>query len=416
VDKLKLTQAAVTAVPLIPAPKSKKDRRQRVYRFEQPPGLLLVVGTHKKTFAFQSDAGGTSRRKALGAFGEWTVDDARTAALQEAARVARGHAVAPNPRRTLRDAMEAYLADRSQLADKTKRYTRSLFTLYLADWMDKPLPSITTKMVLQRHAAIAKRIKDKPRYENSTYDGRATANDVARKLRVVWSHAGALDDSFPPNPVQKLTTAGMLHPDKMNKRADHVPLDQLKDWWGRALEFKEINAVHFTYLALVLFTGMRREEAAALRWSEYHPKKGTLTLAPERTKNRRGQTVYLSLQAQDILESMEMLRNSTEKEKRSDYVFPAGSVSGHVEEPRWGLAWIAERTGIEVTVHGLRRTFVTVAELCPISAIRVKQLVGHAPSSVTEDYVMQDPGGLRAAAAMVGERMQKLCLGQEKVF
>jgi integrase len=80
------------------------------------------------------------------------------------------------------------------------------------------------------------------------------------------------------------------------------------------------------------------------------------------------------------------------------------------------LAWIAERTGIEVTVHGLRRTFVTVAELCPISAIRVKQLVGHAPSSVTEDYVMQDPGGLRAAAAMVGERMQKLCLGQEKVF
>jgi integrase len=147
---------------------------------------------------------------------------------------------------------------------------------------------------------------------------------------------------------------------------------------------------------------MRREEAAALRWSEYNAKQGTVTLAPQRTKARRQHVVFLSLQAQDIIDSMP---------RDGEYVFPAASASGHVEEPRWGLEWIADKSGIEATVHDLRRTFITVAESCPISPMQLKQLVGHAAGNVTETYVMRDPAALRSAAQLVGARLQGLCLG-----
>src|SRR5690606_8374868 len=128
---------------------------QKVYRFSDQPGLLLVVGTRTKTFAYQSDAGGQSRRVALGRYPHMPADAARVRALELASQVARGRALTPNPRLTLADAMEAYLADRKTLADKTRRYTRSLFNLYLSDWQRKPLASITPTMVVQRHAAIA---------------------------------------------------------------------------------------------------------------------------------------------------------------------------------------------------------------------------------------------------------------------
>jgi integrase len=390
-EKLKLTRTAVQNLPLAAS-------GQRVYRFKEPLGLLLVVGTRGKTFAFQSDANGSSRRVTLGRYPHMTVDGARIRALDLLAQVARGRAIAPNPRLTVEAAMEAYLTDRKTLADKTKRYTRNLFNLYLKDWMAKPLASITPTMALQRHAAIAKRIKDEPRYENSSFSGTATADDVMRKLRVVWNHASAVDEGMPSNPVRKLSAARAWF--KSAPGTGHVPPDQLTDWWRSALAVP--NVVHFSYLAFVLFTGMRREEAAALRWSEYNAKQGTVTLAPQRTKARRQHVVFLSLQAQDIIDSMP---------RDGEYVFPAASASGHVEEPRWGLEWIADKSGIEATVHDLRRTFITVAESCPISPMQLKQLVGHAAGNVTETYVMRDPAALRSAAQLVGARLQGLCLG-----
>lgn len=391
-QKLKLTRAEVEKLP-------HPSSGQKVYRFKDPHGLLLVVGTRSKTFAFQSDAGGQSRRVALGRYPHMSIDEARVRGLSLGTQVAKGSAISPNPRQTLQDAMEAYLADRKTLSDKTKRYTRSLFKLHLSDWTSKPLASITPTMVLQRHAAIAKQIREQPRYANSTYSGTATADDVMRKLRVVWNHAAAMDDGFPANPVRKLSAARAWY--KSTPGTGHIPPEQLKDWWQAAQALP--NATHFLYLAFTLFTGLRRTEAAALRWDEYNATEGTITLAPGRTKNRRGHTVFLSPQAQDILDAVE---------REGDYVFAAASESGHVEEPRWGLEWIADKTGIRATVHDLRRTFVTVASSCPISPFHLAQLVGHAPATITASYVMRDPVALRAAAKLVGDRLQELCLAQ----
>src|SRR4051812_19247718 len=83
--RLKLTRAAVEGAKVL------NGSKQQVYRFEEPPGMLLVVGTRSKTFAFQSDVGGMSRRLALGRYPHGlSVDAARARALELASQVARG--------------------------------------------------------------------------------------------------------------------------------------------------------------------------------------------------------------------------------------------------------------------------------------------------------------------------------------
>jgi integrase len=96
--------------------------------------------------------------------------------------------------------------------------------------------------------------------------------------------------------------------------------------------------------------------------------------------------------------------------KTSQYVFPTGTEAGHIREPRWALDWIEKRTGIHVSVHGLRRTFVTVASACPVSPTNLAQLVGHSPTTITESYAMPDAQALREAARVIGARMEALTL------
>lgn len=397
--KLKLTRTAIDRLPYT-------TEGQKLYRFDEPAGLALRVGTRSKVFVYQSDAGGQSRRVTIGPYSKdaahgYDPEGARARALELAAGVARGKGLTPNPRRTLKQAFEHYLQDRKTLAEKTRTYNRHLLERYVEDWLDKPLASITNAMVVAKHAEIAKRIEEKPRYENATYKGETTANNVMRVLRVVWNHASADDENLPANPVRRLSATNSWFP--RNRKTDYVPTERLSDFWD-ALQLVP-NLVHSRYVAFLLFTGMRRNEAAQLTWDEYDAVEGVITLAPARTKNRKGVRLYLSAQAQDILNAMQ---------KTPLYIFPADSEAGHIKEPRWALDWIAKKTGIDVSVHGLRRTFVTIASSCPVSPMNLAQLVGHAATTITESYAMPDATALREAARVIGNRIEALALENKR--
>ena len=79
---------------------------------------------------------------------------------------------------------------------------------------------------------------------------------------------------------------------------------------------------------------------------------------------------------------------------RTEFVFHADSKSGHIEEPKFHLALVAKATGIRVSTHDLRRTFITVAESCDISPIALKALVNHGlgndVTSVTSRSMSRD--------------------------
>jgi hypothetical protein len=81
-----------------------------------------------------------------------------------------------------------------------------------------------------------------------------------------------------------------------------------------------------------------------------------------------------------------------------------------LEEPKFPLRLVAEASGIAISAHDLRRTFITIAESCDISPLALKALVAHAlGSDVTAGYVQISTERLREPVRKVCDRLKELC-------
>ena len=120
---------------------------------------------------------------------------------------------------------------------------------------------------------------------------------------------------------------------------------------------------------LLLLTGQRREEVAAMRWTEIDTERRLWEIPGERTKNHRPHQVPLSDQAMSILEALP-------RRDGRDLVFGAGKggFSG------WGQskARSDRRSGLSGwRIHDLRRTAVTGMAETGISPHIVEAVVNH---------------------------------------
>jgi integrase len=182
---------------------------------------------------------------------------------------------------------------------------------------------------------------------------------------------------------------------------DHVTAAQLPAFYAAARALP--NPVHRDYLTLLLFSGLRKTEAATLTWADIDFVERVISIPAARTKGKR----KLDLPMTDIIHAMLVARRAIGD---AEYVFPSISESGHIEEPRFPLASIAEATGIDITPHDLRRTYVTIAESCDISVLALKSLINHAlPGDVTSGYVQMTAERLREPAQRVADKLKTLC-------
>jgi integrase len=95
----------------------------------------------------------------------------------------------------------------------------------------------------------------------------------------------------------------------------------------------------------------------------------------------------------------------------SPWVFPAESKSGHIAEPR-------EELDVSFTIHGLRNTFVTVAESLDISPYAIRMLVNHSTPDkhdVTAGYITSELERLRKPMQLISDRMRALLQGNHAV-
>lgn len=81
---------------------------------------------------------------------------------------------------------------------------------------------------------------------------------------------------------------------------------------------------------LVILTGLRRQDAASLRWEQVDMKTKTLRIID--TKNNVPHTLPLSTYLRNLLQ----IRLATAK---SDFVFPAPSATGHIMESKKQNEW-----------------------------------------------------------------------------
>lgn len=232
--------------------------------------------------------------------------------------------------------------------------------------------------------------------EGGRYKGGATANGVMRALRVLWTYQADRDGSLGANPVRLRKQWFDVPPRERLIRGDELP-----GFYAAVMALP--NPVQRDYVLFQLFTGMRREEAAGLRWADVDLAGKIIRVPRATTKAGRKLDLPMSSFVWRLLVARRAIGG--------EFVFPADSRSGHIAEPKYPLGLVAETTGIKVSVHDLRRTFSTVAESSDISAMALKALVNHSlgRKDVTANYVQMTVDRLREPAQKICNKMLELC-------
>jgi integrase len=355
-------------------------------------------------------------------------------AKAEAKRVLGGFASGIDPRArkeagaTLGQILDHYLRV-MELKPRSVEFYRSAVTRHLGDWLKMPIASITQDMVEERHKQIAAGVEARDHEDNAEHaenhlrlaernkawpeaaarhrarfeaargrkprTGRAVANGTMRCLRALMNFAIERNPSLGANPVR---LKGQWF--KVKPRWRSVKDDDLPKFYSAVTALK--NPVHRDYILLLLFTGLRRREAAGLRWADIDFK-GRVIRIPD-TKNN--QTFHMP--TSDIVHEMLTARRAIGD---ATFVFPSNdSASGHVEEPKFPLDQVAAECGIRVSVHDLRRNFCTAADSAEITMTALKELVNHSLGrDVTESYIQTSTQRLREPAQRVADKLKVLC-------
>lgn len=359
------------------------EKKQLFYRDDILKGFgLRISAGGSKAFFVEKRIDGKVKRITLGKYGALTAEQARKKAQSLLGEIAMGkdpheeRRVSQLKKITLEEAFEDYLYTRKDLKDGTIGNYRKCVNGCFKDWKHKQLTDISKDMVQIRHHEIGQRAP-------------ARANNAFRVLRLIFNHALNKYEDKKGNPLLLFNPVDRLSQNrawyKNERRQTLLKPHQLKPWYEATLMLNQ--EVTRDYLHFLLFTGLRKTEAASLVWANVDFIDRTFTI--EDTKNSEAHTLPMS----DYLFDLLMLRASNGK---GDYVFPSPINDGPLKEPRSSIKRVNELSGIAFTCHDLRRTFITVAESLDIPAYALKKLINHKdPNDVTAGYIISNIDRLR---------------------
>lgn len=294
---------------------------------------------------------------------------------------------------TLSAAFKRFKAN-SDLAPATLTAYTNAVENHLKTWKNEPLSAITGATVRAKHKEISK-------------TGKIAANNAMRAFRAIYNYMyDELEDEnenpiLPPCPTRKLTTKGKrVGWNKETRKQGQVEPEDLKTWWkatnkiastitaasGKQVQFYKGGDGELArdYLQFVILTGLRRREASGLQWKNINLKSKTFTV----TETKSGKPLKLPLS--DYLVDMLTRRKKLKECKAGP--FPINEVKRFVSKVR-------EISGLEFTVHDLRRSFIGYASDCNLGVLTIKALVNHSVENksgdVTEGYLISTHRRLR---------------------
>lgn len=399
-------------------------KQQTIYWDAKTPGFgLRVTSKGAKAYIFESRLFGKTVRMTIGDARAWELGRARTEAArlrtlmddgkdprevraeQQAAHEARR---AESLRHDLlaREAWDQYLEARKEkwsnrhyldhlrLSEaggrSAKKGGRQIVPGPLAALMVLRLSELTRETV---DAWLGEEVKTRP--------ARARLAFSLLKAFITWSQEQPEYEGL-ASPEVCTNKRIREHLPKQQIKVDCLQREQLATWFAavRALN----SPVIATYLQALLITGARREEMAGLRWEEVDFKWRTLSIADKVEENGRNipLTPYLSSLLQDLKRLNEAppskrmlmkLEQQGQSWQPSPWVFfSTTSADGKIAEPR-----IAHRRALleaelpHLTIHGLRRSFGTLAEWVECPTGIVAQIMGHKPSAIAEKHYRRRP-------------------------
>ncbi|RDI37193.1 integrase family protein [Aquicella lusitana] len=397
--RIKLSKSKVDELPF-----TEQAGAQAFYYDTELKGFGLRISNKTKTYIAETKVQGKTVRVSLGRHGVVTAEEARKEAKVQLAAMTKD--VNPNQVQrenriktiTLNEVYTHYMAARKSLKPSTKRDYKTCIEVYLKDWMHKPMLDITRDMVESKHKEISEKSE-------------ARANLAMRFLRALFNFAAEYRDAkgrvlIADNPVRRLSAKKIWN--KIKLRSNYIQPHQLKAWWDAVWALKNDPTRGSTqdresvrdYLLVLLFTGLRREEALSLTWDNINFESKTLKIFD--TKNRSDHELPLS----NFLFNLFMRRK---KDNTCNWVFPGSGKLGRIIDPRKLMQKVEETSGISFTSHDMRRTFASIVNMLgdSISYYTVKRLLNHKSSDVTAGYIQHNPEKLREAMQAVSDFILK---------
>jgi len=295
---IKLTERAINKLPA-PDPSGK----QVLHWDAELKGFAVLCSgtTNTKTYIVQRTLpDGRDRRVTVGAVNTLTLEKATAQAADMLHALRHGHdpkKKIDNP--TLRATLETYLTARRDLRPASVALYRQVVEKTLSSWLDRPLREIDGDMVEDRHRAIAAAIS-----KGGVSDGIVTANVAMRIFRTLYNFVAERTPDLPPNPVRRLRRQWFTEP----KRERVVPEEKMVEFYNAVCALP--HPVQRDYLLMLMFTGMRRTECAAMRWDDIDLGKRIFQVPAANTKPGRKLELPMSDIVHDLLVARRALGNA----------------------------------------------------------------------------------------------------------
>lgn len=342
-----------------------------VHQDTKCPGLVLTVTEHSRRFGVYISVKSMPTRKSIGPVEQWSVEAARVRAGEIIRELRSDKPKAPAPT-TLAALAHAYTR---RLEIQGKRNTTYILDAMRLSWgslADRKIESITRAELQEAHDDIA---------ENR---GKSAAASAIQVLRMLFNFA--IDDELiTRNPASRV----VLYP--ANSRDTYLNAAEL-EVFREVLMDMPVDVSD--YFLIILNTGLRKANAAGLRWEWVDG--DTLTVPAEFSKNKSEMVIPLSQEAQGILR-----RRAKTALDGAVYVFP-GKAEGKPVQEVWG--WLlrvreaCKQKGLTkvFSIHDVRRSAASLMASKGAPLPVIAKFLGHKSLHTVSTYVRADVEAVRA--------------------
>lgn len=331
------------------------------------------------TKSFTVMHGDSRRRVTIGRYPTLSLAVARTRAKEILAEVTLGMHGTTIGFETALDRFVATHCKQNNRASTAKETERLLRRHFLPKFRNRPLDDITTQDI----AGTIDKLLSTPSECNHAFTAVRTFFRWACRRRY----------------LKHSPCDGLQRPAKTIARSRVLADAEIKAVWHAALPMGS----HGSIVRLLLLTGQRLNEIAALRWEEIDGKKQTITLPPERTKNNREHTFPFGKMTADIIGGAgEGLLFPTQKNHEvafNNWSTAKRALDRNCNIPHW-------------TLHDLRRTFATNLAALGTPIHVTEKLLNHSSGTVSgvaaiyNRHTYMDE--MRTAVAAWEQRLQSL--------
>lgn len=368
--------------------------RLYVYDSKQDGLALAITGRDHRSFYLCRKINGRACKMKLGNLADLSVEQARRRVMELGPDIARGQDPAEHKRQsrgaaTFGELFDLYLETHAKKFKRSWREDERQYNSHLKQWANRRLDQISRQDVQAWHTRIGKTAP-------------VAANRALALLRKMFntSIASGFVGSNPAQGVQRYTE---------RSRERFMDLSEV----GRFLLAvdEEPESIFQDYFQLLLFTGQRRNNVAAMRWEHIDVARAIWTIPGSEFKTGRTLEIPLvacvmaTLQArktaQDTARNARQMKRDLRDDPRQVYVFPSKrreAKTPHLAEPKTGFKRICQAAGITgLRLHDLRRTVASIATMDGVPYPVVARMLGHTAQGVTAIYARTDLTAVRAA-------------------